>query len=284
MSEKVSEQQGKTGGRDHRVNTPPDETPRKKDKETVIREQRGRVCRYCKLGVEEGACVCPHCNRHQNPFWEHIQHIGILVSLVMMVIAFFKLREASRERVAASFSLDLAQRALADAKDALGRGERAIQQLQDLAKTSGAITLQLVKTSDRWSGFSYEEQENAREAITELMRTVGIPVGDVNTLVESTGWYRWTEWDYVCYILGGPSIPDALPQGRIKEWEELRGRGLAQVARPEEVRRFLESCGILTAEGEELILDYEYYIRHHEQRRPDVWKNREEWKHLRRTK
>jgi len=72
-----------------------------------------RQCRYCCGSIARAAKVCQICGRHQSAFWQHfrIEQVGILVSVIMMSIAFAQLREARSERVAASEAVTRAQRA-----------------------------------------------------------------------------------------------------------------------------------------------------------------------------
>lgn len=75
-----------------------------------------RACRYCCGEIPPPAKVCRHCHRHQHPFWQHfrVDQIGILVSVIMMAIAFAQLREARSERIAAAEALERAQAAEAN--------------------------------------------------------------------------------------------------------------------------------------------------------------------------
>lgn len=72
-----------------------------------------RLCRYCCSPIVLTAKVCKSCGRHQNPFWQHfrIEQAGLLVSLIMMAIAFSQLREARSQRIAAAEAVARAERA-----------------------------------------------------------------------------------------------------------------------------------------------------------------------------
>jgi hypothetical protein len=85
------------------INTDPTKgIPKELTANSPISEERS--CRYCKSIKNPEATVCPECGRDQRWYRNYfrIDHVGLLIALVMIVIAYLQLEEGRRERVAAS--------------------------------------------------------------------------------------------------------------------------------------------------------------------------------------
>ena len=163
--------------------------------------------------------------------------------------------------------------------------ENTIRELQDLSKIMAITTLGLIKRAGRLAaGYSYGEKENIKESVLDVLQQNGISKEERERIVTESGWYNYTELDYVHHILGGSNIPTVLPHERIADWKGLRHRSLDNIATPEELTHFFEQIGLLNTEVKELIEDYEYYINHRKQRRSDVWNNRASWSHFEKQK
>src|SRR6266511_1863095 len=74
---------------------------------------KNRKCRYCASYLPHGAVVCPACDRHKNWFFQHLRvdHIGILITLIMVALTYSNYVETQRKRVEATDALAKANEA-----------------------------------------------------------------------------------------------------------------------------------------------------------------------------
>lgn len=79
------------------------------------------------------ARVCHFCGRHQNPFWQHfrIDHIGLLASVIMILIAFSQLNEARKERINANDAKDIALQSAQDANEAYEKANFVLSEIKN---------------------------------------------------------------------------------------------------------------------------------------------------------
>lgn len=167
----------------------------------------------------------------------------------------------------------------AKTREVIARAETAVSELQLLAAIVGEVTLSLVKRSGRLGGYSDPEEETLKERVLDVLRKVGVQESELPRVMAE--WHRFTEFDYALLILGGSTIPDGVDHVTMEEWKGLRSGRLAKIPTPEEIRRFLEKHGFMTAERAGYLEDYEYYRTHQSHRRPEVWRERQEWGRLR---
>ena len=127
--------------------------------------KQDKVCRYCSEPIKASAKVCHHCSRHQNRFWQHfrIEQVGLLVSIVMIVIAFSQLHEARQERIAANNALKKAQQA-----------ERDIKKLQAafMENALSVISITWLDLETRSEFGTERAKKGIRETVKELNSTL----------------------------------------------------------------------------------------------------------------
>ncbi len=82
------------------------------------------------------------------------------------------------------------------------------------------------------------------------------------------------EFDYALWAMGLNRVPDDLPLDLKPRWEELRGGGIEGRATPEEISRFFADADMLTPEREEILKDYEHYMKTRQHRREPEWQHR----------
>lgn len=174
----------------------------------------------------------------------------------------------------------------AETREVIEEAKSTIKELQSLSKIMATTTLGLVKRTGRWGGYSYDEKEEVKESTLKVLREIGVSEEEIEKVVSESKWHEFVEFDYALSILGGSRAwPPDLPEDLRREWIEFRRKfGFNNIAKPEDLTEFLDKYGLLSDEAKELIKDYEYYIKHRKQRRPQVWSKREEWTHLRKTK
>lgn len=195
-----------------------------------------------------------------------IGFVGLLVAANLDRISEFK---ASREGFEAR------------TRDVVARAEVAVSELHLLATQVAELSLSLVKRQGRWGGYTDDEQESIRSSVLAVLGKLGLPDGTNEKVLRE--WHRVVEFDYVGAILGGSHIPEGANNEETAEWKSLRRGGIANYPSPSEVRAFLEKHRFITNEVEQRIQDYEFYIQNRTHRRPDEWKNREHWGHLKKT-
>ena len=172
-----------------------------------------------------------------------------------------------------------------EAEEATQEAKSTIKQLRSLAKIMAHTTLGLVKRTGRLGGYSYDEKEEVKESTLKVLREIGISEEEIEEVVSKSQWHKFVEFDYAHLILGGSRAwPPDLPQVLRGEWSKFRRKfGFNNIAKPADLTEILDKYGLLSDEAKELITDYEYYIKHRKQRRPEVWAKREKWSHLRRN-
>lgn len=151
----------------------------------------------------------------------------------------------------------------------IGRAKVTINELQQIAIVVGSLTLSLVQRSGRMGGYDETEKENIKDEIISLLSNLDLKQNEIDKLFKE--WYSWVELDYVFCILGNNIVPEGFDETQISEWKALRRRGRNNLPSPDELKEFLKRNGKLTELREELIVDYEYYIKTKQHRRLDTW-------------
>lgn len=213
-----------------------------------------------------GFCVYFGVSKSHQPMW-------ILFILCLALLFFANLESIKRLKFNKSgFE--------AETREVVKEARNTIKELQDLSKIMASTTLGLVKRSGRWGGYSYDEKENIKKEILDVLERLGIFGNDIEMVVAESKWHKFTELDYVYHILGGNLLPEILSLPKISERQKLLSRDLNHIATPEELTQFFTHVGLLNNGVKELIKDYEHYIKFREQRRAEVWSNRGSWSHL----
>lgn len=166
-------------------------------------------------------------------------------------------------------------------REVVARAETTISELQLLATQVAELSLSLVKRQGRWGGYSDDEQDAIRTSVFSVLSKLGLPEKTTQSVLRE--WHHVVEFDFSHYILGGSRIPDNAPPEVLAEWKAMREGGLTSFPSPSELRAFLSKHGYLTANIEEFIRDYEHYSANRSHRRPEVWRDREGWGHLKKT-
>lgn len=91
-------------------------------------------CRYCKSPIYTKASVCCHCGRNQNWFLNYfrIDHIGLIIAVVLVALAYFQFDEARNKRIEATVALRRADHAAAIA----GKLENLLEQARSIVDFS----------------------------------------------------------------------------------------------------------------------------------------------------
>lgn len=163
-------------------------------------------------------------------------------------------------------------------REVVNRAEGAIAELRVLALHVAEVSLSLAMRQGRWGGFSDNDLDRLRKSVIENLQRLGI--SDEQSRLVLKDWHQIVEFDYAYHILGGSRIPDnASPEVR-KQWDAMRQGGFERYSTPDELEQFLRSTNYLRPDLQELIEDYRFYIKERQHRRPEIWRNRENWGHL----
>lgn len=168
----------------------------------------------------------------------------------------------------------------AHTREVIERAESAVKEVQLLAAHVAQLSLSLIKRTGRWGGYTDEEQDAQQQSIIGVLQKLDVPKDSIESAL--TDWHRIVGFDYAIAILGGNHIPEDAPEV-MDEWNALRSGGIARYAAPDVLRAFLAKHAFMTPEIDDYVRDYEHYITHRVHRRPDVWRRRDSWGHLKRT-
>ena len=163
----------------------------------------------------------------------------------------------------------------AKTREVIEEAKITIKEMQNMVKLISTTELSLVMRTGRWGGYSDEEKEILKDNVLDILTQLNISKEEQEiVLVE---WHKWIIFDYVNYILGGPTIPSGVSKYVINQWKQLRRRGINDKPTPDELTAFLQSSNCLTDKRKDLIEDYKYFIKYKKHRRPDEWHNRANW-------
>jgi hypothetical protein len=163
-------------------------------------------------------------------------------------------------------------------RDVVNRAEGAIAELRILALHMAEVSLSLAMRTGRWGGFSDDELEKLKSSVDSNLERLGIAEGQRNLVLKD--WHRIVEFDYAHHILGGSRIPEGRNPEMMKDWNELRDGGFKSIPMPDVLEEFLKKHDFYSAALADYIEDYRYYFKNHQHRRPQVWRERENWGHL----
>ncbi len=165
-----------------------------------------------------------------------------------------------------------------DVRAVIARAESTLSELQLLARTVAEVTLSLVKRSGRMGGYADDEADRIKTSVLEVLKKVGVPEADFPSILSE--WYRFTEFDYAHFILGGGTIPDTRDHAIIEEYKKLRHGGINDIPTPGTLRSFLTEHNFMTDKIDEYLKDYEHFLAYRVHRRPEVWADRQHWERL----
>jgi hypothetical protein len=132
-------------------------------------------CCYCTSMIHRSASVCPQCGRDQRWYLNYfrIDHIGLIIALAMIVIAYWQLQEVRQERIAANQALEKAhqaEKAASSVADNLGLVRKTVEEQQ---KAIGIIAERAkqafseIQNAQQLSSKAKSEVETARALINK---------------------------------------------------------------------------------------------------------------------
>lgn len=164
----------------------------------------------------------------------------------------------------------------AKTREVVAKAEVTIEELQNMAKILAKTELSLIIRSGRLGSFNAEERERVKDSILSILENLKVSKEEQDRILD-TDWNKFIVFDYAHAILGRGHIPQGFSPEEIKQWEKLREGGVENPPSPNQIKEFLIEVGCLTEEREELIKDYEYFIKNKKHRRPEIWKDYLDW-------
>lgn len=165
-------------------------------------------------------------------------------------------------------------------REVIARAETTLTELRLLAVQVAELTLSLLKRSGRMGGYTDNEENSFKDSVLGVLKKIGVAESEFPRIQRD--WHRIVEFDYAYFILGGHHIPNNANHEVVKGWEALRNGGLERPPTPGEILAFAEKNSFLSPALNEYIQDYEFYRQHKTHRRPDVWRERQNWGQLER--
>lgn len=167
-------------------------------------------------------------------------------------------------------------------RDLVVRTEGAISELQMLASQLAALGLSLIKRQGRLGGYTVDEEQRLRVSTLEVVRRLG--VAEIEIRRAMSDWHAAEDFDYVQGILGNSRLPEPHTDNElVKDWKTLRSFPFGEAPTPTVVSAFLIKYQFLDPFRQALVEDYEYYLRHRDHRRLDVWTKHLQWPPLDRS-
>ncbi len=148
---------------------------------SVSHKREKKRCCYCAASMPAEASVCRHCGRHQRRYLNYlrIDHVGLLIALIMMIIAYQQLGEARKERLAASQALERArgaERTATEVSENLGKVKvRVEQQTESINVIEGKArqVLTEIQAVQNLSKQAQSQAETAGALVTKVQAALG---------------------------------------------------------------------------------------------------------------
>ncbi len=166
-------------------------------------------------------------------------------------------------------------------REVVNRAESAITELQVLALHSAKVSLSLAMRQGRLGGFSDDELERLKTSVLTNLSNLGIPEPKCQSVLAD--WNRVVEFDYAHHILGHSRTPENVSPEVLATWKALREGGIDSFPSRDEIEQFLHASQLMSPERVEYLEDYRYFKANHQHRRPEVWRERKNWSHLKKA-
>ena len=157
--------------------------------------------------------------------------------------------------------------------------KEAIRQIRELAVVTAEELIDLRENSNALlvggpGRDEFREQDEFKARILQVLQKMRLPQEQLVAVAQSDKNVIMNFYAYAAYRFGR----DALPQSK---WKDIDDAYNTQAAKgplsPDQCQALLDSFHIDSAKFAEYMEDYRYYVKTGEQRRPEVWAQRESW-------
>ncbi len=159
----------------------------------------------------------------------------------------------------------------AELREKIDEADKTLEATKQIAGTTAKAALDLIQNSGRLGGLSDKHRDEIYKSYGEILDDLKIDRVPIEEF-----WHASVEYDYGFMALGRNQVPQGATKEEILRWEGMN-EAIEDRATPEDIRSFLNDTGYMTPEREELIVDLEYYLEHHEHRRPEVWADKKRY-------
>jgi len=156
----------------------------------------------------------------------------------------------------------------AETREVVREAKDVINELRKMALLFSGMSLKGIKSAGRLGGNPNRESEEIKDSLIGLLKDLGATDDEVTGILSKT-WWPFIEGDYVYRILHDIPQRKLNPEQRAL-WENLFKRGaLGGSSSPEQLRNFLSGLGEIQNEKENLLNDYEYFLKTRTVRNPE---------------
>ena len=124
--------------KDQKIKSKPKDENKKKPERKKAKQV---ICRHCAKSIEKTATVCHHCGLHQNILISYIDRLGVLLSVLLVLLAYLQFYEARNERVKAETAHREAQNARVTAEEAAKRASDFAKEIENLNESFRKLAL-----------------------------------------------------------------------------------------------------------------------------------------------
>jgi hypothetical protein len=165
-----------------------------------------------------------------------------------------------------------------EAKAVVAEAKQAIEGLHSLAEMTGATLIDMLAGAGRWGGKETEQKDQQRTAVLETLRKIGLPPEAIERANSADR--RWVNIDYSLGIFKmikeSSSCSEDLKRAREKMLTRWNGDKNFRPS-PDDFKAMFTATPCGDSRVTDLLDDYQYYCEHGQHRRPEVWRDREQW-------
>jgi hypothetical protein len=164
----------------------------------------------------------------------------------------------------------------AETRAVLDKANATIEEMRLIGKIVARTTLSHVMRAGRLASYSDEEKVALFKEILGAVTELGVSKEDQAQIAKD--WHAFTKYDYAYFILRAHPKEFYGNEAAIGAWKSMQRREVENIPTPEEIETLLKNQNAVTAQRQELIEDYRYYVRTSEHRDLDRWRDRAEWR------
>lgn len=159
-----------------------------------------------------------------------------------------------------------------EVQQVIDSAKATVSSLHELAKAVAALEVDLIAGAARL-GPDSKHKDALKNNLLQKLRALGLDERSVKEVASADKFY--VSFDYQIAIL--EDLNTASDEEKAAAYRKISVDGPLT---PDECEALLQRFGITSPEKWELLKDYQFYVRTGEQRRPEVWANRDNWDRL----
>lgn len=156
-------------------------------------------------------------------------------------------------------------------QQAVDKGKLILEELRNTTLFSAESVLTQVISTGRY-GINKRLINETKDNVDNLLSNIKATQTEIDVVEKY--WRKYTIIDYINDILENLQTLEEVSSEARRKGNEFREGLMDNPTSPNMLREFLIESKLMTPEGEELIKDYEYYLKNFKHRRPEDWENR----------